>query len=79
MERIELLFLGLMLAGLTAVIIGGCAKGTLVVPKESESPRYGGTLTLGYTTDTIGFDDAKREHYGTRTLMLTNEERLFFK
>lgn len=63
-----------LVVGLIAALIGGCAKTTVLAPKEAEAPKYGGVVKLGYTTDTLGFDDAKREHYGTRTLMLTNEE-----
>jgi len=59
---------------LAAVVLSACAGGGRQVTPLAEKPVYGGTLTLPLGTDPIGFDDAKREHYGCNTLMLTNDE-----
>ena len=59
---------------LVVAMLPACAGGARQVTPLAEKPAYGGTLTLALTTDPTGFDDAKREHYGCYTLMLTNDE-----
>ena len=62
---------------LSLLIIGGllsCTGGVTKDAGETSAPKYGGTLTLVSPTDPVGFDDARREHYGCHTLMLTNDE-----